>query len=174
MSNPNLVAWRLLLERQPGQRLVFLAGIAVIAVGILCLFLSAEVAAAGSWWQSTLDAFGVGFVVGGVIDVLAIFGLNQFIGTEDQRRQRNNQWAQEILLPLPARGDPAEDAMARVERAMQALGLLSACGNMMDRQLLIQLADLVRAEASESADVQRFLKSLGLAHDDTPQPPGDR
>jgi phosphotransferase system glucose/maltose/N-acetylglucosamine-specific IIC component len=94
------------------QRAVLLAGFAVIAAGIVCLYLSGAVARTGSWWQGTLDAFGVGFVVGGLIDVLAITGLNQVL-TRDQRRQEANIQAQEILdsreYPLPwDRGDAAK------------------------------------------------------------------
>lgn len=61
------------------QRLVFLAGFAVIAAGIVCLYLSDAAAHPGSWWQATLDAFGVGLVVGGLINLLAISGLNQIL-----------------------------------------------------------------------------------------------
>lgn len=74
-----------------------LAGCAVIVAGVLFLCLSALVARTGSWWQGTFDAFGVGFVVGGVIDVLAIFGLNEFASREAQRREMANQRALEIL-----------------------------------------------------------------------------
>ena len=71
--------WRL----TRGQAPVFLAGCALIVVGIVCLYLSDAVVS--GWWQGTLDAFGVGFIVGGVVDVLAISGLNQAIKAEDQR-----------------------------------------------------------------------------------------
>jgi hypothetical protein len=63
--------------RATGQWIVFVSGFGLVAVGVLCLCLSALVAPTGSWWLGTLDAFGVGFVVGGVVDVLAIWGLNQ-------------------------------------------------------------------------------------------------
>jgi hypothetical protein len=60
---------------------IWVAGIALIALGIVCLYLSDAVVT--GWWQGTLDAFGVGFIVGGLIDVLAISGL-----TYVQERQR--------------------------------------------------------------------------------------
>jgi hypothetical protein len=64
---------------------VFLAGFALIAVGILCLYLSD--AQVHGWWQGTLDAFGVGFITGGLVDVLAISMLNQFVTVEQARRE---------------------------------------------------------------------------------------
>jgi len=51
------------------------AGIALIGAGIICLYLSDAVV--HGWWQGTLDAFGVGLTVGGLVDVLAITGLNR-------------------------------------------------------------------------------------------------
>jgi len=54
------------------QRLIWLAGLALITSGVVCLYLSDAVARPGSWWQGTLDAFGVGFTVGGIVDVVAI------------------------------------------------------------------------------------------------------
>ena len=60
--------------------LIILAGVTLIGVGIVCLYLSDAVAATGSWWQGTLDAFGVGFVVGGIVDVTAISLLNLVLG----------------------------------------------------------------------------------------------
>jgi hypothetical protein len=64
---------------------VFLAGFALIAVGIICLCLSDEQVT--GWWQRTLDAFGVGFITGGLVDVLAISMLNQFVTVEQGRRE---------------------------------------------------------------------------------------
>ncbi len=84
-------------ERIPVRVLVRTAAFGLSALGVLCLFLSALVAPTGSWWQGTLDAFGVGFVVGGVVDVLAIFGLNHIVVDEDRRREQVNQQARKIL-----------------------------------------------------------------------------
>jgi hypothetical protein len=80
---------------------VTLAGFAVIVIGVLCLCLSALVAAPASWWQGTLDAFGVGFVVGGVIDVLAIFGIERVVSHATQRGTSADQEAKEILETNP-------------------------------------------------------------------------
>ena len=62
-----------------GQQVVLLAGFALIMVGVGCLFLSGMVAASGSWWQGTLDPFGVGFIVGGLVDVVAVSLLNWMV-----------------------------------------------------------------------------------------------
>jgi hypothetical protein len=61
---------------ETGPLVILLAGFALIVAGIVCLFLSGIVAGRGSWWQGTLDAFGVGFVVGGLVDLVAVSLLN--------------------------------------------------------------------------------------------------
>jgi hypothetical protein len=66
---------RRLWARIRAQGPVWLAGFILIAAGIICLYLSDKVVT--GWWQGTLDAFGVGFIIGGIVDVLAISGLNQ-------------------------------------------------------------------------------------------------
>jgi hypothetical protein len=73
-----------------------LGGLALIVVGIVCLYLSD--ALAQGWWQGTLEAFGVGFVVGGVVDVMTIPALSQIIVGE-QRRQEVNNKARDIVMP---------------------------------------------------------------------------
>jgi hypothetical protein len=84
----NLRGWlKDLREWFRGLRVAVLAGVGVVAAGVVCLYLSGEVARPGSWWQNTLDAFGVGFVVGGLIDVIAISGLNQILAGDQQRRE---------------------------------------------------------------------------------------
>jgi hypothetical protein len=80
------------------QNPVWLAGFALIAVGIICLYLSDQVVT--GWWQGTLDAFGVGFIIGGIVDVLAISGLNQRTRAEDQRRETNNRIAK-LMIYIP-------------------------------------------------------------------------
>ena len=70
------------------QGLVWLAGLALIVAGSLCLSLSAAVARTGSWWQATLDAFGAGLVVGGLVDVLVTWWLNQRDKAENHRKQQ--------------------------------------------------------------------------------------
>lgn len=79
------------------RRLIWLAAFALIAVGILCLCLSGAVVGPG-WWQGTLGAFGVGFTVGGIVDVLAISLLNQVLGGGGDREQRILNRAVQILL----------------------------------------------------------------------------
>lgn len=74
---------RRLWPRIRAQGPVWLAGFIPIAAGIICLYLSDQVAT--GWWQGTLDAFGVGFLIAGLADVLAISALNQA-----QRRRENN------------------------------------------------------------------------------------
>ena len=65
------------------NRLIWIAGIALIALGIVCLYLSDAVVT--GWWQGTLEAFGVGFIVGGLIDVLALSGwLARILDTEQR------------------------------------------------------------------------------------------
>jgi hypothetical protein len=128
---------RLWFGTQRSQRLVLLAGFALIMVGILCLCLSALVADTGSWWQGTLDAFGVGFVVGGVIDVLAISGLNVAIRAEDQEREKFNRMARDVLQL------PVEDARARRMRALRAGQVLSMSEGLMDQDLISKLTKLI-------------------------------
>ncbi len=67
-------------------RQVRLAGLALIVAGIICLYLSDAVAR--GWWQGTLQAFGVGFTVAGVVDVLVISELNARIAEYQKERQR--------------------------------------------------------------------------------------
>jgi hypothetical protein len=71
------------------QPLIVLAGIALILAGILCLGLSGAVVQ--GWWQGTLDAFGVGFIVAGLVDVLAISGLSQVIAAQQRRWELNSE-----------------------------------------------------------------------------------
>jgi hypothetical protein len=120
-----------------GQRLVLTAGFALIVAGILCLCLSGAVFT--GWWQGTLDAFGVGFVVGGMVDVLAISGLNQIFAAEDQRQRENNRQAEWILQD--------RDHKPEFARASDALALLDRSGHRIDPQLraaLLRLAERIR------------------------------
>jgi len=117
------------LPREPstGLRLVFLAGFVVIAAGAICLYLSDAVAAAGSWSQATLDAFGVGLVVGGLIDVLAIFGLNQILTREQKHRELRSQ-AEAILHDHVAspqeRSDAAGEFLRRNENQLDMVAVI--------------------------------------------------
>lgn len=73
----------------------------MIVAGAVCLYLSDKVVT--GWWQGTLDAFGVGFIVGGMVDVLAITALNQAL-TGEQRRLENNLEAASMLSEASRRG----------------------------------------------------------------------
>jgi hypothetical protein len=93
---------RFRLPQPTSRRLVLLAGAALVAVGIICLYLSNAVARTGSWWQGTLDAFGVGFVVGGIVDVTAISLLNQILtGSTGQQWRDLNRRAERLLDEYP-------------------------------------------------------------------------
>lgn len=108
--------------------------------GVLCLCLSALVARTGSWWQGTFDAFGVGFVVGGVIDVLAIFGLNEFASREVQRKEIANERAREILESKDTRIRGARGSS--VDRVFAAEYLLKHSSGDLDPKLRARLAIL--------------------------------
>ena len=54
-------------------------GLALVVAGVACLCLSDLVARQGSWWQGTLDAFGVGFVIGGIVDGVSMNLLAEFL-----------------------------------------------------------------------------------------------
>lgn len=137
------------------QRPVVLAGFAVVAVGIACLYLSEAVARTGSWWQGTLEAFGVGFVVGGLIDVLAISGLNQVL-TREQTRRENNRDAIEIL----------DSNMSREQKADAAIERLRRSGSIRDRNLYAMLRPVLTEATDKDLEVhRRALKEPRRAHD---------
>ena len=150
------------------QRLVWLAGFVLIGVGIVCLYLSDAVA--HGWWQGTLDAFGVGFIVGGLVDVLAISGMNQVL-TGDQRRRQNNFEAEAILRSQ-------ED---REARGVAAGELLIRSGSQIDPRLRAQLNELAYPPVNVPADpgVQASFDRRNPAppprprrpHEQTPPPP---
>lgn len=71
------------------QRLVWYVGFGLIVIGVISLYLSDRTAQ--GWWQSTSQALGVGLVVGGLIDVLAISWLDQTIRKQEQRLQEQEQ-----------------------------------------------------------------------------------
>ena len=76
------------------RSLVWWSGFVLIALGIGALIgsrllVSGSQAPVTVWWQGTLQALGVGLIVGGLVDVLAITGLNRVIG---QRQRINDSW----------------------------------------------------------------------------------
>jgi hypothetical protein len=126
-------------SRLPGKtgQLTWLAGLALIAVGILCLSLSGTVAqpaqSAGtsvaesqSWWQGTLDAFGVGFVVGGIVDVLALSAMGRY-STGWQRH-----WNDEALELVKRARTARPGSLDSMLLGKSARRLLEAAGEMYD------------------------------------------
>lgn len=89
---------------------LFLGGV-LIVLGLISLSLSYAVAR--GWWQGTSQALGVGFVIGGVVDVLAITGVDRISRADDRRAQQFNDSLRH-LLAVPDKGDDEE---ARRERA---------------------------------------------------------
>jgi len=126
------------------RRLIWLAGFALIAAGIVCLYLSDAVAHPGSWWQGTLDAFGVGLVVGGVVDVLAISGLNQALSRQQSQRDANRE-AETLLGP---------QAFDR-ETADAAIDLIRRSGTLLDPYLRTRLDRRIRRYAEMEARMRR-------------------
>lgn len=136
------------------QRAVLHAGIALILAGILFLSLSGAVTATGTWWQATLDAFGVALIVGGVVDVLVIWWLNQRDKAEEKQKQQAFDGLAKFLLEQP---DPDAKPMA--------WDLLISASPYMDAELRQRLFRLVR-EGSEPPLIPDL--------DDRPRIPGNR
>jgi hypothetical protein len=82
---------------------VLLTGLALIAAGIVCLFLSDRGTGGGPWWQGTLNAFGVGFAAGGLVDVVVASLLDQVVNRTEAARQ-NSLRANRILAELDEPG----------------------------------------------------------------------
>jgi hypothetical protein len=133
---------------------VSLAGFALMLFGILCLCLSALVANPASWWQGTLDAFGVGFVVGGLVDVMAIFALTGVLERQKEREKNANQKARAILEEKHV---PHTSSLYR--QWLQAKELLDTNWGFLDREVRERLLDFIE-EASD-----------GLTDDDDQGPP---
>jgi hypothetical protein len=154
--------WRVWLRR---QRTLVQAGCAVIVFGVLCLCLSGMVVPTGSWWQGTLGAFGVGFVVGGVIDMLAISGLNQVLAREQRRREEFSHQVDAI--------DKITDPLARADAAIE---LQHQSGTESDPDLRIKLAWIVAATVIREELKQRQAQDKHAepsGHDDVSRAPGD-
>jgi hypothetical protein len=85
-----------------GRRVVVVAGVVLLVLGVGALVWSYFLAhgahaLAQGWWEGTLQALGVGFVVGGLVDVIAVTGLNRIVSAEDQRRQRLNDRGRSLM-----------------------------------------------------------------------------
>jgi hypothetical protein len=165
------------------QRPVWAAGSALIVVGVLCLCLSGAVV--GGWWQGTLDAFGVGFVVGGIVDVVAISKLNQVLA------ERHRRYEQE-LASLASRVDRADRAAPAMEKrrrpnneqaqlllygprnlsgnAAKARLLLSESGDEIDPRLRVELEELIERAAAAGGEEQRRVNGDAPRVDGTVQP----
>jgi hypothetical protein len=88
-------------------------------VGIVSLGLSDEVAM--GWWQGTLQALGVGLVVGGLVDVLAISKLNRVIqSASDKDRAENKRQAEAFVAQIPD-GEVVQIPAREVERYLRVL-----------------------------------------------------
>lgn len=150
--------WR--RQMNPSQTLIWLAGAALILAGILCLCLSGAVFT--GWWQGTLGAFGVGFTVGGIVDVLAIFALNQSVTTEDRQMQENNQQAREIFLAELKKelSEQPESEKELSEQRMRAASLLMDCKGLIDPQFADQLVKIAFGEVppDQMAPLLEFLQ----------------
>jgi hypothetical protein len=93
----------------------------LIAAGAICLYFSEAVARANSWSANTLDAFGVGLVVGGLVDVSAIPLLDGIFG-EVQRRRSFNQiktWGDRLLSQWADRLGETPTASKPSERQLE-------------------------------------------------------
>jgi hypothetical protein len=160
---------QLVKDLYKNQGLIWFLGLAVIGAGVICLYLSYAVMHQ-AWSQGTFDAFGVGFVVGGLVDVLAIPGMTRVLMARDQKRQKNNKRARQILRPLKSGRGAAPDASAR--RAWEAVSLLRDSGGLIDPKLQISLMKLVQAEPLTFWSTWPVAEG-GPDHGDAPTAPGE-
>jgi len=84
------------------RRVVVAVGVVLFVLGVGALVWSYLLAhgahaLAQGWWEGTLQAMGVGFVVGGLVDVLAVTGLNRIVSADDRRRQQLNERARLVV-----------------------------------------------------------------------------
>jgi hypothetical protein len=86
------------LSRLTGRPAVRAAGLALIILGIVGLYLSYAILQ--GWWQGTSQALGVGFFVGGVVDVLAISSLDRIIQNDELKRARINDQADALASQM--------------------------------------------------------------------------
>jgi len=114
--NTRRISWNWL-----SNRLIWIAGIALIALGIVCLYLSDAVVT--GWWQGTLEAFGVGFIVGGLIDVLALSGLTRILNTEERQRTASIEDLNRSSQQRPTvTASPRAEARRRADRIREQTG----------------------------------------------------
>jgi drug/metabolite transporter (DMT)-like permease len=75
------------LRRMQTRRRIWLIGRALVIAGLACFFLSDLVTRQGSWWQGTLDAFGDGFLIGGIVAAVSMNLLTKFMSGSDRQRE---------------------------------------------------------------------------------------
>lgn len=127
--------------------MVLAAGFIVIALGIGGLILSHWLdvernATANSWWVSTFQALGVGFVVGGIVDVLVISGLDAVNRAEEDKREDFNKRAREILDSPPVYISD-EGRVWDSSQKLAALDLIAQAKDLLDKDLAAQLRTVV-------------------------------
>ena len=118
-----------------GRGMILAAGFILIGLGIGGLIWSHLLdsganATANAWWVGTLQALGVGFTVGGLIDVLAVSGLEGVMRAEEGKRKDFNTRAMTIL------NSEGPDRRA-------ALDLLTESKGLLDKDLRTALYDLI-------------------------------
>jgi uncharacterized membrane-anchored protein YhcB (DUF1043 family) len=134
-----------------GRRLVWWAGFVLIALGIGALVWSHQLSLApnppkNEWWQGTWQALGVGLVVGGLVDVLAISGLNRVTVAEDQRRQRLNRMLRKLL-------DDMNESQEPLGPDSDVVKFLAANWKSLDDFYSAMLETIGHARATELADL---------------------
>jgi hypothetical protein len=132
-----------------------MAGLALIAVGILCLSLSGAVARMGSWWQGTWQALGVGFIVGGLVDVLAISAMSRH-ATAYQRALQHavNDHASKIVSDWRSGNFPSVTAES-------AKTFLERYGDELDRELRTQLTEIAGAPPPNAPRMENSTAPVG-------------
>jgi hypothetical protein len=136
-----------------GRRAVVVAGFVLVALGIGALFWSH--ALAQGWWQDTLQALGVGLVIGGLVDVLALAGLDRIVSTDDQRRKRLNDRAR-LVFQADYKDDEARNAAidAFVSESQGQLSDLEP-GIASHMTILESLARLIEKDRARSRPAQQ-------------------
>jgi hypothetical protein len=115
---------------------------------LVCLVLSGAVLT--GWWQGTFGAFGVGFVVGGIVDVLAISLLNQILGGVTWERRSLNYEAR-LLLAWPVKHPQTGEV---------AGAFLDSHENEIDPLLRGKLRGLADGGAADRLARQRVIRTL--------------
>ncbi len=139
---------RLVVERLR-RRVTLLAGVLLVGAGAFRLYWSDAVARTGSWSQNTFDAFGVGLVIGGVVDVSAVSLLN-----EAAVRNRYNREADDLIHEAgPFLSAPyLEPTTEFGDVYRRAVAMPRDRGRLLDRYARLDLQDVVRKGRTVFAD----------------------